>query len=92
MNRELATAVRRFADATGDRIDAAATGGPIIASIATVTANGRPNGALVTISWRGKTYAVAGYAASYTPVVGHRVVCDYVDNQIFIAYRIIGQL
>jgi hypothetical protein len=32
----------------------------------------------------------AGYLSSYTPVVGHRVLCELVDNQLIITGRVVG--
>lgn len=92
MNRELAAISRRFADTNSSRIAAAESTRQVLVTIATVTVGGAGDGnALVKVSWRGQTVTVAGYAASYTPVVGHRVVCDYIDNQLIVAYRVIGQ-
>jgi hypothetical protein len=52
------------------------------ATVSTVSAGQAADGnALVT---------VAGYAASYTPAVGHRVSCRTVDHQVQIDYRIVG--
>lgn len=85
-------AVHRFADVNSARINAAADVGRVITTVASVTAGGARDGnAKVTVTWRGASCVVSGYAASYTPVVGHRVVCDFIDNQLIIAYRIIGQ-
>lgn len=92
MNRELAAAARRFADATSARIADAPGARQIIATVSTVTAGAASDGnALVTVSWRGVDITAAGFAASYTPIVGHRVVCDLIDNQLIVAYRIVGQ-
>lgn len=87
-----AAAVRRYQDAIARRLNEADNSRQIVATIATVTAGGAKDGnALVQVTWRGATLTVKGYAASYTPVVGHRVVCDYVDNQLIVAYRVVGQ-
>jgi hypothetical protein len=62
------------------------------ATVQSVTPGAASDGnALVTVSWRGTQLPVNAYAASYTPVVGHRVKCDYIDGQVSIAYRGIGQ-
>jgi hypothetical protein len=91
VNRELISAVRRFADSTSDRIGAMASTRQELATISAVTPGGAKDGnALVELQWRGDVYIAAGYAAAYTPVVGHRVVCDYIDNQLIVAYRVIG--
>lgn len=93
MTASTSAAVRRFADANTARIAAATSNSrQIIASIVTVTAGAASDGnAKVQVSWRGTVCTANGYAASYTPVVGHRVVCDFTDSQLIIAYRIIGQ-
>lgn len=91
MNRDLARAARRFADSTSDRIADQPTG-QFFATVVSVTPNAASDGnAVVTIEWRGAVVTAAGYAASYTPVKGHRVVCTYIDNQPVIAHRVIGQ-
>lgn len=91
MNRELAAAARRFADAQSSRLADMPTAHQILATIVTVVAGGASDGnALVTVTWRGNPVVCAGYAAAYTPVVGHRVVCDLVANQLLVAYRVIG--
>lgn len=89
--RKLDDAARRSADAAGERIaDAIPTTG-FKATVTSVVAGGAPDGnARVQVRWRGNVITVAGYASSYTPVVGHRVRCDYDDNQVTIAYRAIG--
>lgn len=88
-----AAAVRAFSDANSARIAAAASSGQqIIASVGTVTPGGASDGnAAVTVLWRGTVCSVAGYLAHYTPVAGHRVLCAYIDNQLIITGRIIGQ-
>lgn len=91
-SRALATAVRRFADANSTAIKEAKATGRFVATVAVVTAGAASDGnALVSVTWRGALVTVEGYAASYTPIAGHRVVCDLIKNQLFIAYRIIGQ-
>lgn len=89
--RRLELATRRFADRTSDRFADLPTTRLVIATIATVTAGAASDGnALVTLSWRGGTVTAAGYAAAYTPVVGHRVHCSLIDDQLFVDYRIVG--
>jgi hypothetical protein len=91
MTRSLDAAIRKSADAQGDRIaDAIPTTG-FRATVTSVVPGGAPDGnARVQVRWRGNVITVAGYASSYTPVVGHRVTCDFIDNQVSIAYRSIG--
>ena len=92
VSRPLARAVRQFADSQSERLAAAPDSEAIVADVNTVTAGAASGGtALVTLKWNGGIVTAAGYAASYTPAVGHRVVCDYIDSQLFIAYRVIGQ-
>lgn len=78
MNRELATAVRRFADANSERIAEV----PTIRFVATVVTTSP-----LTISWRGSTFA-ADRNRNYTPVIGDRVMCDYTDSQPVVDYPI----
>lgn len=82
----------RFADHNSSRIANATTTKQVIASITAVAAGAASDGnAKVTVLWRGESVVASGYAAAYTPAVGHRVVCDYIDSQLIVAYRIIGQ-
>lgn len=90
MNRELATVARRFADANNARMEDQPTS-TFYADVVTVTPGAAWDGnAVVEVIWRGRTFPVAEYASSYTPVVGHRVTCHYIDNQVSIAYHGIG--
>lgn len=62
-----------------------------VATVTTVTAGGAVDGnALVTVTWRG-TPVQAAYAAAYTPVVNHVVLCAYDGVRLTILCRIIGQ-
>lgn len=91
MSRELDAAVRAFADAGTASLAEVASTKQIVATITTVTAAAAKDGnALVTVTWRGREFPVNGYNRTYTPVVGHRVVCDYIDSQLFIAYSPVG--
>jgi hypothetical protein len=83
--------MRRSADAQGDRIAEAIPTTGFLATVTSVAANAATDGnARVQVRWRGGVITASGYASSYTPVVGHRVKCDYIDNQVLIAYRVIG--
>ena len=63
----------------------------MIATTSAISAGAAADGnALVSVNWRGQEVTAAGYSANYTPGVGHRVVCDLIDDQLFIAYRIVG--
>lgn len=91
MSVDLESVVRRFADANSAALQAVPDTRQIVATIAAVTAGGASDGnALVTVTWRGRTLPVNGYNRTYTPVVGHRVVCDYIDSQLFISYSPVG--
>lgn len=92
--REVQRAVRQAADARSARIaDAANNGGQFVATIDSVIPGGAADGvnALVTIDWLGEVVTVNGYSRGYTPVEGHRVVCDLIKDQIFIVYSPVGQ-
>jgi hypothetical protein len=92
VNRELAAASRALADSQSASLQAIPDDQRLVLTITAVVAGGAKDGnAKVTVAWRGKDAVVNGYNANYTPVIGHRVVCDYIDNQIFIDYRPIGQ-
>jgi hypothetical protein len=90
LSRELEVATRRFVDQNTERIEEQPTS-RAVATVKTVEAGAASDGnALVTVTWRGSDVIANGYASSYTPAVGHRVVCDYIDNQLTIAYRVVG--
>lgn len=81
MNRELDFAVRRFADSNSDRIaEAAGAGGRVIL---TVTATSP-----LTVLWLGENVVATGKSRDHTFVIGDRVVCDYIDNQLIVGYPI----
>lgn len=90
LSRRLQQQARQFADQQSDK----SSGGgvrPIVATVSAVSAGGASDGnALVAVRWRDQQVTVAGYAASYTPAVGHRVMCLLVDSQLVIAFRIVG--
>jgi hypothetical protein len=91
VSRELDAAVRSFADENSARLQAIPSTRQIVATIATVTAGAARDGnSLVTVTWRGRTFPVNGYNRTYTPVVGHRVICDYIDDQLFISSAPVG--
>jgi hypothetical protein len=91
MSREFDAAVRDFADAGTADLESLPSARKIRATIASVTAGVSKDGnALVTVTWRGRTLTVNGYNRTYTPVVGHEVLCDYFDSQLFIDYSPIG--
>lgn len=92
MNPDIARAARRNADHQSQRISTAGVR-PVIATVTTAMAGGSHDGTayLVKVTWRGLEVTAAGYAASYTPAVGHRVVCAFIDNQLIVLCRIVGQ-
>lgn len=83
MKRELATAARRFADANSERLADAARTGTVLATVASVGP--------LQVTWRGGTVPAAGYGSTYTPAVGHRVICAITDDdQLIVIDHIIG--
>lgn len=87
-------AARRYVDSTTGKARIAQQGASrqVMATISAVVTGGAGDGnALVVVQWRDAQITAAGYAASYTPVVGHRVVCHLIDNQLIVAHRVIGQ-
>lgn len=91
ISRRLQRQVLRTTDQSSDRIRAAETPPMFFATVTSISAGAAADGnALVAISYRGSETTVAGYAASYTPGVGHRVKCSTVDHQVVIDERIIG--
>lgn len=91
--RVIADAVRRLADQqTAAHAAAAARTGQVIATVTTVTAGGASDGnALVKVTWRGGETKANGYLNSYTPTLNDRVICLFVDGQLIVLGRIIGQ-
>lgn len=91
-SREVARAARRVADQNRAALADAPASKRIVATIATVTAAAGTDGnALVTVTWRGTTFTANGYNRTYTPVVGHRVICDLLgDGQVYVDYSPIG--
>jgi len=90
LSRQLQAAARRFSDGQSERAARTPTG-RIVATVADVQPGAASDGnALVMVTWRGGYYTANGYASSYTPAIGHRVVCDYIDNQLIVAYRVVG--
>jgi len=91
MNRDLALAARRFADAQSDRLAAVPASRLFRATVSDVIPGGAADGnALVRVLWRGAEFDVADYPDSYTPAVNHRVLCALVDNQPSILHHGIG--
>lgn len=91
--REQARNARRFADQQSTRFASARGSDRVIAIVTTAVPGGSADGSayLVKVTWHGTEATAAGYAASYTPAVGHRVVCTFIDSQLIVDYRIVGQ-
>lgn len=91
ISRRLQQQARQFADQTSDRIRSASLPDRFYATVSAVSPGGAKDGnALVSVRYRDAQITVAGYNASYTPVIGHRVVCVVIDNQVDISHRSIG--
>lgn len=91
IGRRLAEVARRFAAQANEALAAAPQSKRVKAKIAGVAPGAGSDGnALVTVLWRGSLVVANGYNRSYTPVVGHRVVCDYIDNELTIDYSPVG--
>lgn len=91
MSRELDRAARQFADASSAKIADRPTEA-FFSTVLTVAAGAARDGnAVVTVEWRGGSCKASSYSASYTPVVGHRVKCSVISDQIHIDGRAIGQ-
>jgi hypothetical protein len=89
--RELERAVRRKADQESARLAEVPATRLLYADVSAVTEGAASDGnGLVTVSWRGGEYTVAGYPDSYTPAVGHRVLCALVEAQLVILHHSIG--
>jgi hypothetical protein len=84
-------AALRLADQQSSRFAEVPSARLLRATVTTVTAGGASDGnALVYVTWRGAEGPVADYPDSYTPVVGHRVLCALVDDQLSILHHSIG--
>lgn len=91
LSRELGLAARRFADQQSDRLADVPVSRHIRATVATVTEGAAVDGnAVVQVTWRGAVLTVSDYPDSYTPVVGHRVLCVLVDGLLSILHHGIG--
>lgn len=92
LSREATQAARRWADHNSARINDAGQGPFFYADVTTVTAGGAADGthALVKVTYRDRETDVNGYPDTYTPAVGHRVVCALVRNQLEIFHHSVG--
>lgn len=94
VRRALDAAVRRAADRLLNRLQVPPAGtptGPWATAVvqAIGTGGGTDGFDLVTVTWRGDNYQ-ASHLSSYTPVVGHTVLCAYNGAQLCILGRPIG--
>lgn len=85
-------AIRRFADQQSTRIAAARTADAFYGTVTTVTPGASVDGlAVVGVTYRGVEMTAVGYPDSYTPAVGHRVLCLLTtDSQLAILHRSVG--
>lgn len=91
MSRQLDAAARAFADANKARISAIPRDRDFFADVATVTAGaGLGGNALVVVSYRGQSLTASSYSAAYTPVVGDRVLCGFVADQLIVKGKYIN--
>jgi hypothetical protein len=89
----LGVAVRRLADQQSARLAEATAVQWFRAKVSYVVPAGAADGvsALVQVSWHGNDrLTVVGYPDSYTPAVGHAVLCVVVDGQLSIVNREVG--
>jgi hypothetical protein len=88
----LARAVRRLADQQSAKVAAVPAARLFRAEVTTVTAKGARDGvaAAVKVTWRGQELQVTDYPDSYTPSVGHWVLCAAVDGSLSILHRGVG--
>lgn len=89
--RDLARAARRSADQTTARFAEIPATKQVLATVAAIQTGAAQGGFdLVTVTWRGQDTLAAGYANGAALAVGNRVVCDYIDGQLVVAYRVVG--
>lgn len=82
----------RFADSMSARIAEAALPAKFKAEISAISVGTARDGTnVVTVTYRSRSIVTNGYNRNYTPVVGHVVICEHLDAQIFIAYSPVGQ-
>ena len=90
ISRQVIRAARRNADQQTARLAEIPSVRMLRATVASVAPGGAGDGnAKVWVTWRGEVLE-ATYGAHYTPVVGHRVLCVIVDNQLEIVQRTVG--
>lgn len=82
-SRDVARAVRAAADKTSADIQSVAAPPQFFATVASV--------APLMVTWRGANVRAAGKGSNYTPVVGQRVNCSLIRNQLIVHHAIDGQ-
>ena len=91
LRRATRKAARRLGEQTARLVADVPATRTLIATVKTVMANQASDGnAVVLVSWRDSVLAANGYGSTYTPVVGHRVLCLLVDGQLIVVDRVIG--
>lgn len=92
VSRTLQRALERHADHLSERIDAARLStGRVIGDVASVSSGAAQDGlAVVSVTVGTSETTAAGYATSYTPRVGDRVMCTLFGAQLFVDYAIGG--
>lgn len=88
--RRLEQEARRLADQQAERMASQPRSGHFADVVAVAAGAGTDGNAVVTVNWNGEDCVAAGYAASYTPVVGHRVALLVIQNQPWIVARSVG--
>lgn len=82
-DKDLARAIRGLADDDSDRIASVPASLQFFATVAST--------APLMVTWRGANVLAAGKGWGYTPVVGQRVKCSLVRNQLIVENAIDGQ-
>ena len=91
MTGPLGAVTRAFADGLSDRLAEIPATRSFFATVSTATAGAGPGGNyLVKVTWRGVEMTARSYNAAYTPAVGHRVLCQIIDNQLIVEGRYIN--
>ena len=89
-SREVARAARRLADQQKALATAQPTG-RFWATITTFTPNGASDGGdLVKVTYQGTEVTAACYLYPYTPAIGDRVLCEYVESQLVVDGKPLG--
>lgn len=90
LSRRVQQAAFRLADRQNDRLADQPQPGHFGDIVAVAVGAGTDGNSVVTVNWNGEDCVAAGYAASYTPVVGHRVAFLVIHDQPWIVDRSVG--